>query len=264
MGLRLRLFTAAFVLAGAALAQPPAPNLTFEVASIKPSKPGATVRGIRPAPGGQRYAAQSWPLRGFIYVAYRMKEEQVVGGPAWMDTDFFDMNAEAAKPSTVDELHVMLQNLLADRFKLKFHHETKEMPVYSLALDKSGAKNLKPNQAKSGGDPWIDQATVKPFHDKWTGKFAPMEFLAWRLSLILERPVVDDTGLKSGYDFELAFTRELPLGTNPNGLINGEPIDTSGPTVFDALREQLGLRLEAKRGPADILVIDHAEKPTED
>ncbi len=263
MGLMRRL-CAAGALAVVALAQAPPSTLAFEVASIKPSQPGATVRGIRPAPGGQRYVAQSWPLRGFIYVAYRVKQEQVVGGPAWMDTDFFDMNAEAAKPSTVDELHVMLQNLLAERFQLKFHHETKEMPVYALTLDKGGAKNLKPNQAKSGGDPWIDQATVKPLHGKWTGKFAPMDFLAWRLSLILDRPVVDETGLKGGYDFELAFTRELPLGTNPNGLVNGEPIDTSGPSVFDALREQLGLRLEAKRGPADILVIDHAEKPTAD
>jgi len=95
-------------------------------------------------------------------------------------------------------------------------------------------------------------------------KFAPMDYFAWRLSTMLDRPVVDLTKLTGGYDFELKFTRELPPGTPPEGaLLNGTPIDTSGPTIFEAIRQQLGLRLERQKGPVDIMAIDHAEKPAE-
>src|SRR5580658_8760416 len=100
------------------------PNLKFDVASLKPSQAdGPGPFGIRPAPGGRRYVASSVPLSLMIAVAYRLKGSQITGGPAWFNTDRFDMNAEAEKPSTVEELHAMLQNLLADRFKLQFHRE---------------------------------------------------------------------------------------------------------------------------------------------
>jgi uncharacterized protein (TIGR03435 family) len=238
------------------------PSLKFEVASIKPAQSGAYGGGIRPAPGGERYIATNITLKLLITVAYRIRADQVAGGPAWMDTAVYDMNAKAERPSSVEELHAMLQNLLADRFQLRFHRETKEMPIYALAIDKNGPK-LKAHEAHSAGDPFIDQ-TIDHFPQvTWHATFAPMDYFAWRLSMILDRPVVDETGLKGGYDFDLSFTRDLPPGMQPGALPNGESIDTSGPTIFEALRKQLGLKLERQKGPAETLVIDHAEKPVE-
>ena len=97
----------------------------------------------------------------------------------------------------------------------------------------------------------------------WHAKFVPMDYFAWRLSLLLDRPVLDQTELTGGYDFDLRFTREPPPGLPEGALLNGAPIDTSGPTLFQALRQQLGLKLERTKGPVDIIVIDHAEKPGE-
>src|SRR5450432_2805332 len=125
------------------LAQAPAkisPDLRFEVASMKPSEALGPNFGIRPAPGGQRYAASNCPIKLMIQVAYRVKPEQVIGGPAWLDTDRFDLQAKAEKPSTAEELHVMLMNLLVDRLQLKFHKDKKDMPMYALTVDKSGPK----------------------------------------------------------------------------------------------------------------------------
>jgi len=245
---------------GQALAWP-ASLLNFEVASLKPSQPGGRGGGIRPAPGGERYLATNVPLGLLITVAYRIKADQVAGGPGWIDTDLYDMNAKAPRPSSVEELHIMLQNLLADRFKLQFHREPKEMPVYALTLDTNGPK-MQPHEAASAGDPWIEETTEKPLHLNWGARFVPMDYFAWRLSQILDRPVLDRTRLKGGYDFDLAFTREPPPALAREGVrLNGELVDTSGPTVFEAVRRQLGLKLERQKGPVDILVIDRVKKP---
>src|SRR5262249_47453694 len=96
-------------------------DLRFEIASLKPSEGPQPGGGIRPAPGGQRYQAANCPIKLMIQVAYHLKPEQIVGGPSWLDTDRYDMQAKAEKPSTVDELHVMLMNMLVDRLQLKFH-----------------------------------------------------------------------------------------------------------------------------------------------
>ncbi len=247
-------------LAVALLAQP---ALKFEVATIKPTDPGKENGMIRPAPGGERYLATNIPLRLYIIVAYRLKDSQVIGGPSWLDTERYDMNAKAEKPSSVEDLHLMLQDLLAERFKLKFHKESKELPMYALTVDQGSAKSgtkLQPHQADSAGDPWIDQA-FDQLKSKWHATSTPMDYFAWRLSLLLDRPVVDLTKLKGGYDFDLSFTRELPPGLQEGALLNGVPADTSGPTIYEALRQQLGLKLEKQKGPVEIMVIDHAEKP---
>lgn len=259
----------------AARAQSPSPPATaspkFEVASLKPSEPGGRAFGIRPAPGGERYVASGVTLRLMITVAYRIKDSQVIGGPPWAANDRYDMNAKAERPSTVEELHLMLQDLLADRFKLQFHRETKQLPVYALALDKGGPAKLQPHDAQSAGDPWIDVAFTNPGEPgatisapskmSWHATTAPMEYFAWRLSLMLDRPVIDQTGLKGGYDFDLTFTPEIRIvGPAPEAA---PPMDTSGPTIFDAVRQQLGLKLERQKGPVEIIVIDHAEKPSE-
>ena len=110
------------------------PDLRFEVASLKPSTAEGTGYGIRPAPGGQRYVAVNCPIKLMIQVAYRVKADQITGGPGWLDTERFDMEAKAEKPSSGDELHVMLMNMLVDRLQLKFHREKREMPMYALTV----------------------------------------------------------------------------------------------------------------------------------
>lgn len=246
------------------LAQVPAripPDLQFEVASLKPSTGEGRGGGIRPAAGGQRYEATNCPIKVMIQVAYRVKADQIAGGPAWLDSDRFDLEAKADKPSSADELHVMLINMLQDRIQLKFHREKKEMAMYALTVDKGGPK-LTPHEAANAGDPWIDQIQEKFLHIKMKATSAPMDYFAFRLSQLMDRPVVDLTNLHGGFDFNLEYTRELPPGFPENGKINGEDPDTSGPTVFDAVKKQLGLDLKAQKGPVEVIVIDHAEKPT--
>ena len=257
-----RFLVAAFLLTTLLWPQTPAANseaLRFEVATIKPSQ-GGRVGGIRPAPGGQRYVGSNVPLRLVIQVAYRLRNDQVIGGPGWIDTDRWDINAQAERPSTTEQLHIMLRNLLADRFELQFHRDTKERSIYALTVDKDGPR-LTPHQQQSAGDPWIDVAQEQPFHMKWSAKSVPMDYVAWRLGLALDRPVIDRTELKGGYDFELSYTAQPPPEIPAGALLNGQPIDTSGPTVFEALRRQLGLKLESEKGPVEILIIDRAEKP---
>jgi uncharacterized protein (TIGR03435 family) len=238
------------------------PELHFEVVSLKPSTGDRSGAGIRPAAGGERYIAVNCPLRLMIQVAWRVKAEQIVGGPAWLANDRFDMEARAGKPSSTDELHVMLMNMLRDRLHLSFHHESKEMPVYALTIDKAGPK-LTPHPAANAGQVWIDQTEETMLHVKLKATSSSMNYFAFRLGLAMERPVIDLTGLEGDYDFTLEYTRQLPPDFPPGGKLNGEEPDTSGPTIFAALKQQLGLDLRPQKGQADVIVIDHIEKPTE-
>jgi uncharacterized protein (TIGR03435 family) len=247
----------------AAHAQAPATSdLKFEVATLKASEPGGRGGGIRPTPGGERYEATNCTLKTMMMVAYRVKPDQITGGPGWVETDRFDMKAKPEHPSNGEELHAMLRNLFADRFELKIHHEKKELPVYALTVDKSGPK-LKVHAEGNAGDVWIDQSVEGIVQVKMKGVFCPMEYLAFRLAQLMDRPVIDLTGLKGNYDFDLAYTRELPPGIPERASLNGVAIDTSGATVFTALKQQLGLDLKAQKGPVDIIVIDHVAKPAD-
>jgi len=255
------------LIAGPLIAQGPAKipsDLQFEVASFKPAKDQGQRRGggIRPAPGGQRYEATNCSINTMIQVAYRVKAEQIIGGPDWLKTERYDMEAKAEKPSTADELHTMLMNMLVDRVQLKFHRETREMPIYALTVYKDAPK-LTPHETTNAGEPWIDQKQPKFLHMEMKATAVPMAYVAYRLSTLLDRPVVDLTKLAGSYDFALAYTRELPPGFPEGTKINGEDPDTSGPTIFEAVRKQLGLDLKAQKGPAEVIVIEHAEKPTE-
>lgn len=253
----LALFTATCLTLGTA---PSAQTLKFEVATLKPSAPGGQRGGIRPSPGGERYQASNISLRLMLMVAYQLKNDQILGGPSWIDTDLYDMNAKAERSSSGEELHIMLQNLLTERFRLKFHRETKELPLYALTVDKGGPK-MTPHEAQSAGDPWIDQTIEQVVRVKLSALFVPMSYLAWRLGQLTDRPVSDQTNLKGGYDFTLNYTRELPPGIREGALLNGAPIDTSGPNLFEALRRELGLRLDPQKGPVEVLVIDSATRP---
>jgi uncharacterized protein (TIGR03435 family) len=239
-------------------AQTAAPaRLEFEVASVKLTSPGSREgAGIKAMPGGQRYVATNVPVRLIFRLMYKLTEGQVSRGPAWFNTERYDIDARADHPYNLDDLHVMFQNLLADRFKVQFHKETKELPAYALMVDKSGSK-MKLNETPQ--DFQIPMNFTGP--GKATGTRVPMNYFCWSLSGFLDRPVIDRTGLDKYYDFQLHFTPELPPGVTKDQLPPGTDLD--GPTMFTALKEQLGLKLEALKGPVDIYVIDHAEKPAE-
>ena len=258
-------------------AAPAAKPITFEVASVKPNTSGDGRVLITPQPGG-RLNLVNVPLRFMIRYAYRVQDFQVVGGPDWLGTARFDVvaKAEAGNPSQ-EELQLMLRSLLADRFKLVVRPDRSEMPTYSLvqarADGKTGAQ-LRKSDANCG------PASAPPA----PGQFPPcgsmvgfgslkargstMPALATGLSTFAGRIVVDRTGLAGGYDVDLNWTPDQiprPAGGGDQPVqVNGVTVDPNGPSLFTALQEQLGLKLESARGPVDVLVVERAEKPAED
>jgi len=231
-------------------------RLTFEVVSIRPSKAGGRGGGIKPQPGGQEYKAENVPVKLMISLMYKVPMRQITGGPGWLDNDPYDIDAKADQSYNLDDLHVMFQNLLADEFQLKFNKEIKEGPVYALTVDKSGSK-MKINESKQDFEIPIQGGPGGVL----IGKRVPMQYFCWTLGQMLqrdERPVIDKTGLDKYYDFTLSFAPELPPDFPKENLPTGF---LDRPSIFDALRQQLGLKLEAQKGPVEYYVIDHVERP---
>jgi uncharacterized protein (TIGR03435 family) len=228
--------------------------LTFDVASVKAAAPGGRGGIVRQMPGNQRYLATNVPLRLIMTVAYSVTDRQISGGPSWVGTDPFDIDAKAAKPASSDDLHAMLAHLLEERFQLKLRHEKKEMPVYELVVDKGGAKLPEHDAAD------LDHPPMAGAPGGLAGTNVTMNYFAFVLSRNLDRTVIDKTGLTAHYDVKLEFTRE---GLVKEGGGGAPPTVAEGPTIFTALREQLGLKLVPAKGPVDFLVIEHAEKPAE-
>jgi bla regulator protein blaR1 len=258
------------------------PSLTFEVASIKPSAKydGRTLIQIQPG-GGLRTSGAT--LTFLLTLAYDVRPFQISGGPGWIGSERFDIFANpercAASGNPADDLRNMtdsqrktaqeqmrprLQALLADRFQLVIHRETKEGAVYALVAGKNGAK-LKPADGKEdSGFRGLRIGT-----GQLTGSAASLEMLVTALSNQLGRPGVDRTGLKGNFDFKLEWTPDAAQTTVPGG---GPPSpgadippapDPSGPSLFTAIQEQLGLRLESQKGPVETIVIDRVERPSE-
>jgi uncharacterized protein (TIGR03435 family) len=243
--------------------------LAFEVASVKPDPPDARGAGIHPMPNGQGYTARAVPLRLIVKLMYKITDGQIVGGPKWMDTDLWDIEAKAEHPSTLDQLHEMFQTLLADRFKLQFHRDTREISAYVLTVDKSGSK-LKVNDSPDPFDFPIKPAPGRPPVGpagvllKIVGNRVPMSYFTWTLSGYLNNvSVVDKTGLDRFYDLELQWLQELPPQAAAKATESASFAESGpdGPALSDALREQLGLKLERRKAPAEVFVIDRAEKP---
>jgi uncharacterized protein (TIGR03435 family) len=232
-------------------------RLTFEVASVKPSKPGGLGGAMKVMPGGQQFVAQNFPLRQMIARMNWVPPRQVTGGPDWMDSERWDIQAKADRPgNTREQMIEMLGHLLEDEFKLKLRRDAKEGPVYALTIDKSGLK-MKVNESPEdfeipiqGGPGGI---TV--------GKRVAMDRLCFQLGSFLqnnERPVVDKTGLTGYYDFTLSFLPELPPEFERERL---PPEVQARPSLFEAVRSQLGLKLEATKGPVQYYIVEHIEKP---
>jgi uncharacterized protein (TIGR03435 family) len=214
----------------------------FEVAAIKPSDPGVRVPiDLRVLPGG-RLAVTGYTLKLLIHDAYGLKYNQISGGPAWTDTDRFDIAAKAEGDPSHEQMMKMLQSLLAERFQLKIHRESKEGAVYALVVAKNGPRL---QAAKTGEESFLRFNRTGVV----TGQNTSMSLLADRLNdFDFGRPVLDRTGLKGNFDFKFEYA---PDDAKPD----------SGPSIFTALQE-LGLKLEPQRGPVEVLVIDRAAKPS--
>ena len=248
--------SAIFALAGAAFVWAQAPK-EFEVASIKVHKDGDGRVDIHMSPGGM-FRATNIPLGELIQMAYDLRPGMMVGAPKWIDSEHYDIEAKMAEPpppgAGADPMRPYIQSLIEKRFQMKSHREMREMQSYALVQAKGGPK-LKESAPEARG-PMIQMG-----HDQITMTKAGMTHLVRQLSRVVGAPVSDQTGLTGQYDMELKFTPEMPAGPAPEGRA-GSP-GGEAPSIFTALQEQLGLKLEAKKAPANMLVIDKIEKPEE-
>jgi uncharacterized protein (TIGR03435 family) len=281
----------ALALAGAALlalaAQVSGP--AFEVASIKLNKSGVPRSMMVPQPGG-RFTATNVTAAMLIRFAYDLRDFQVFGGPSWLDSDRFDIVATAEGDRPLEEKRLMLQRLLAERFRLTGHTETRELPIFALVMARSDGRmgpqfrraeadcaradrpslDLGVGPGPSNGPPRCGYFGFAPGSDFPSGRGGlafrglTMAALAKILAPMVRRSVSDQTGLTGYFDAEFDFMAEgPPPPPPPPGLPNSfgsEPFVS----IFTVLPEQLGLKLESARGPVDVLVIDRAERPTED
>jgi uncharacterized protein (TIGR03435 family) len=261
---RSRVWVSVVALLGCVIAGALAPRLIafaqakqFEVASVKASKPDLHAEpSIETFPGG--LTARSKNMVGLLMWAYRIDEVNQISGPDWIQTQDFDITAKAAEPVSTDELRLMLQTLLEERFKLVVHRERKIVPLYSLRVDKNGLKlhEVQVEPQKGGRIGWTDGVFTYQMINH-------ISQLAGMLPIFLDgRTVQDKTGLTEVYDLTLSV--ELDPDQMKRMPQAGAAFTGFGYAsgVFDAV-EKLGLKLEATKGPVDFLVIDHVEKPSE-
>ena len=257
----------------------------YEVASIKPNKSAGDMIRLTGRPDG--FTGTNITLQMLIRNAYEVEDNQISGGPSWIESEKYDIEAKM-DGAVADELRKlgedqsmlerqrMLQALLADRVKLSIHFETKEDPAYALVFAKNGPRlqEAKPGESYANGIKGFDGLPIGPHKTRMasgelTVQALPMVAVARLLSMHLGRTVLDKTGLMGSYDFTLLWTPEEGETAVFNGPKDSQVRadstrpESSGPSIFAAIQEQLGLKLESQKGPVKILVIDHAERPSE-
>ena len=270
---------------------------SFEVASIKPGTPG-----LRESPVNQpgRFAANNVSLRMMIGFAYSLRDFQIAGGPSWVTSDRWSIEAKAEEgskfsttgppePGKTSSVGLALQSLLEDRFALTSHRETRDVPVYALVIDKDGSKlkGVDPPSLPTPGQTPAQPPRPGP------GGALPANFtpqpgavmvgpglilasavtMAQMVSVLnrgIDRPIVDRTDLKGFFNVRLQFAAEnapgVATGVAPTDGPPGIPLpatEPQGPSIFTALQEQLGLKLESTKAPVEVMVIDSVRKPTE-
>jgi uncharacterized protein (TIGR03435 family) len=260
-------------------AQDAASAPTFEVASVKLNTRGGGMV-LRPQPGG-RLAVENFPLRLLIQNAYDVRPFQISGGPGWLDSERYDITAKAeGNPSVNQMMGPMLQALLRDRFQLRVHRETRELPVFTVVPAKGGIK-LQESSEGDCADASVPPApvpgqrppvpcgrvafTMSPNGAWLEGRNVPMQRLAFTLANILGRTVIDKTAFTGTFDMHLEVSLDEALtgltGHGGPGAPSTQP-DVTAPSIFTAFQEQLGIKLEAGRGPVEILVIGNVARPT--
>ncbi|HVV46448.1 MAG TPA: TIGR03435 family protein, partial [Bryobacteraceae bacterium] len=228
------------------------PRLAFEAASVRPTdRSRMTPLDFRIT--GGRLVSTNWTLELLIRQAYNVRHSQILGGPAWLQDDRFDIEATAGRDDVSRaQMLGMLTTLLQDRFKLRVHRETREGNVYVLTQAKSGHKLKSPEDASKRPMVRLFRNTPPELPGvSYTsvGQNATLSQLVDSLSGILSAPVIDRTGITGSYDFRFDHRT---LDAPPD----------AGPSIFDSVQSQLGLKLEAQKGPVEVLVIDSAEKPS--
>ena len=225
----------------------------FEVASVRPSNPDAHGFNISRVSGG-RFVASNASVRTLIIFAFNLRDDQLFGAPPDLDLHRFDIAAKAPSPeATLDQMRTMVRALLAERFRLASHNETRHMPVYILRVDRPKLRAVDKGTGPEGTGIRGEGRGVL------IGTKASMGALARVLASepMIRQGIVDETGLTDVYDFTLRWTPESP------GATSADSLDLTGPSLFTALKEQLGLRLEHTKRPSEVVVIDRVEyEPT--
>jgi uncharacterized protein (TIGR03435 family) len=229
---------------------------TFNAASVRRSEPGNLAGSTFDYQTGGALRVRNGTLRALLESAYDIRDFQIIGGPGWLNTDRFDIVARSesgeSRAPRADEMkatRIKLQSLLADRFRLVVRHDTREMQEYVLGVDKDGTKLVAEPSTPA------QNSGIQSTCGHMTGTHATMANLTVYLSRQLRRPVLDATRLTERYNFQLSWTPEpAPCADSVE----------NAPSLFTALQEQLGLKLGTTKGPVEVLVVDRAERPTED
>jgi uncharacterized protein (TIGR03435 family) len=253
----------------------------FAVASIKPDKSGSG--GVRIMFGPDGFSATNIPLKLLIREAFSVNDDQISGLPDWTGSSMFDIDAKVDSADlgvmdklTLDQRKQMMRTLLTQRFGLKTHQETKDLPVYALVVSKSGSKlheakpgdtypnGMKMPDGKTGGQGMI---MFNP-QGQLTAQGVPISDLTRILSGQTQRTVVDKTGLTGIYDFTLQMPPRkgpipMPKPASDGPPAGGDEAEDTGPSIFTTLQDQLGLKLESQKAPLPVIVIDHVEQPSE-
>ena len=245
------------VAAGVGLAQP-----AFEVASIKPNHSGDRFPSLGPTTGG-KFNVKNATVMFLLHTAYRLDEFRIAGLPAWANTERFDITAKAADGNaTPDQIRQMIQTLLQHRFQMTVHREDREQQRYALVVAKNG-----PKLQKAKSDTCADNGTpnnpcggfrIYKRSQMW-GNTVTMAQFAAELTYMMERLVVDKTGIPGLFDIRVEWTPEQ-FGAEPGDAVRA---DEPNPTLFTAVQEQLGLRMQSEKGPVEVLVVDKLSRPVE-
>jgi bla regulator protein blaR1 len=247
---------------------------SFEVASVKPNSSGDLRHYFSLRPG--RFGATGMTIKFLMTFAYNVKEFQIVGGPDWVNSERYDIEAKeedsvAAKSQKLpfaqyrEQVGLMVQSLLTDRFKLRVAHNTKQLPVYALVVANKGPRLIASEVSTSG----LKWPTITGGRGELTATRISLGGFADALTGIPDlggRKVLDETGLKGEYDINLQWAPDQSQPVPTGAAIvpgNPPPLDASGPSIFTAIQEQLGLKLKSTKGPVDVIVIDHIERPSE-
>ncbi len=237
-------------------------NPSFDVATIKPSKPGQRGKGF--GFNGRAVITRNTNLDDLIALAYGLHAKQIVNAPDWAGTDLYDIEGIPDAPGRPDikQMGNMVQKLLADRFQLKFHRETRVLSVYAITVAKGGPKMAK-DTGPANGPPGFG---FRALGDLIVRNLTMKDFATWMQASVLDRPVVDQTGLTDRYDFTLKWTPDDSQFTQfrGTGVVVPPTSDAADapPNLYTAIQQQLGLKIEATKAPDEVIVIDHVEKPS--